>query len=172
MHWVASPMPRIERVHRASSMMVRRAVLRVQDGFGVMRCGRTRPSGWVGAMGRPVLALMLGAVMSLGWMSPGWMSASFAQQAPIDLNDPAAISAGQETFNGTCAGYCHGRDGIQGKGPSLRNRNDLSEQRIHDTIMNGRRNASKVMPSWKEYLSDEKIWQITAFIRSLREAAK
>jgi alcohol dehydrogenase (cytochrome c) len=89
----------------------------------------------------------------------------------VDLSNPAAIGAGQELFNTTCAGYCHGRDGMQGKAPSLRARSDLSDERVHDTIANGRHNAGKMMPAWKGQLSDEKIWQITAFIHSLREPA-
>jgi mono/diheme cytochrome c family protein len=92
-----------------------------------------------------------------------------AQQSRVDLADSNAISAGRELFNTKCAGYCHGKDGLQAKGPSLRNRNDLSDERVHDTIANGRRNAGKLMPAWKGQLSDEVIWQITAFIHSLRE---
>ncbi len=91
-----------------------------------------------------------------------------AEEPPIDLNDRAAVSAGQTAFNHTCAGYCHGRDGLQGKGPSLRGREDLSPDQIHNTIANGRKGVGKIMPAWKGQLDDEKIWQITAFILSLR----
>jgi mono/diheme cytochrome c family protein len=93
------------------------------------------------------------------------------QPSAVDLSNPAAIGAGQELFNTTCAGYCHGRDDMQGKAPSLRARSDLSDEHVHDTIANGRHNAGKLMPAWKGQLSDEKIWQITVFIHSLREPA-
>src|SRR5690349_8572809 len=82
----------------------------------------------------PALALLC----ALAWPAT-------AQQSPVDLNDPTAIGVGQELFNKTCAGYCHGRDGLQGKGASLRNRSDLSDERVHDTIANGRRSAGKLM---------------------------
>ena len=91
-----------------------------------------------------------------------------AGDPPIDLDDQGQISAGQAAFNHTCAGYCHGRDGLQGKGPSLRGRDDLTATEIHNTIANGRRNTGKLMPAWKGQLDDEQIWQLTAFILSLR----
>jgi mono/diheme cytochrome c family protein len=38
---------------------------------------------------------------------------------------------------------------------------------IHDVITNGRKRGANVMPAWKGSLSDDDIWRITAFIRSL-----
>jgi mono/diheme cytochrome c family protein len=95
--------------------------------------------------------------------------AAFGEDPPIKLDDPAQIAEGQVTFNRTCTGYCHGRDGVQARAPGLRGRDDLSSEQIHSTISNGRRNAGKVMPAWKGQLDDQKIWQLTAFILSLRE---
>lgn len=91
------------------------------------------------------------------------------EELPIDLSDPAQVAEGQATFNRTCTAYCHGRDGLQGRAPPLRGRDDLSAEQIYSTISNGRRNAGKIMPAWKGQLDDHKIWQITAFILSLRE---
>lgn len=112
---------------------------------------------------RAVLAVSL--TVNLGLWSA--CSAS-ADDVPIDLNDPAQVSAGQEMFNHTCAGYCHGRDGLQGKGPSLRGRADLSREQIRSTISNGKREAGKFMPAWKGQLNEQQIWQITAFILSMQ----
>jgi mono/diheme cytochrome c family protein len=95
--------------------------------------------------------------------------AARGEEPPIDLNDPAQVAEGQTTFNRSCTAYCHGRDGLQGRAPSLRGRGDLSSEQIHTTISNGRRNAGKIMPAWKGLLDDQKIWQLTAFILSLRE---
>ena len=95
--------------------------------------------------------------------------AASGDDPPINLNDPAQIAEGQTTFNRTCTAYCHGRDGLQGRAPALRGRDDLSAEQIHATISNGRRNAGKIMPAWKGQLDDQKIWQLTAFILSLRE---
>jgi mono/diheme cytochrome c family protein len=95
--------------------------------------------------------------------------AAAAQDAPFDLNDPAQIAAGHETFNTSCVGYCHGKDGLVGRGPSLRGRTDLTAQQIHSTITNGRRDTGKIMPAWKGQVDDTVIWQLTAYILSLRE---
>jgi len=97
-------------------------------------------------------------------------TAAAAQQPPFVLNDPAAIAAGQRTFNTNCAGYCHGKDGMVGRAPSLRDRTDLGAEEIHHTITNGRRDAGKLMPAWKGQLDDKTIWQLTAFILSLKDA--
>src|SRR5205085_3399941 len=59
-----------------------------------------------------------------------------------------AVSAGQSLFNRSCAGYCHGRDGQQGRAPSLRGRDDLTDEQVHATIANGKRQAGKFMPAW------------------------
>ena len=91
-----------------------------------------------------------------------------AQDTSVDLNDPAQIEAGHATFNTNCTGYCHGKDGIVGRGPSLRGRSDLSADRIHSTILNGKRDVGKIMPAWKGQLDDQTVWQLTAFILSLR----
>jgi mono/diheme cytochrome c family protein len=112
---------------------------------------------------RAVLAVVF--TVNLGLWSA--CSAS-ADDVPIDLNDPAQVSAGQEMFNHTCAGYCHGRDGLQGKGPSLRGRTDLNREQIHSTISNGKRDVGKIMPAWKGQLNEQQIWQITAFILSMQ----
>jgi len=95
--------------------------------------------------------------------------AARGEEPTIDLNDPAQVAEGHTTFNRTCTGYCHGRDGLQGRAPSLRGREDLSSEQIHTTISNGRRSGGKIMPAWKGQLDDQKIWQLTAFILSLRE---
>jgi mono/diheme cytochrome c family protein len=93
-----------------------------------------------------------------------------AETPPFDLSDPEQIAAGLQTFNATCTQYCHGKDGRIGRGPELRRRPDLSAEQIHTIIANGRRESSKVMPSWKGSLTDETIWQLTAYIISLRDA--
>jgi mono/diheme cytochrome c family protein len=100
----------------------------------------------------------------------GLNHAKAAEAPPFDLRDPKQIAAGLQTFNATCTQYCHGKDGRIGRGPELRRRPDLSAEQIHATIANGRRESSKVMPSWKGSLTDETIWQLTAYIVSLRDA--
>jgi mono/diheme cytochrome c family protein len=93
-----------------------------------------------------------------------------AADPPIDLNDPNNIAAGHRAFNATCTQYCHGKDGRIGRGPELRNRKDLSADQLYTTITNGKSEPAKVMPAWKGQLDEATIWQITAYILSLRDA--
>jgi len=88
----------------------------------------------------------------------------------VDLDDPNNIAAGHRAFNTNCTQYCHGKDGRVGRGPELRNRKDLGADQIYATIMNGRNGPAKVMPAWKGQLDEATIWQITAYILSLRNA--
>lgn len=83
-----------------------------------------------------------------------------------NLSDPAWIAAGREKFIQTCA-YCHGQEGDAGKHRPFRERVDWDPDLIHDVIANGRKRGANVMPSWNGAISDEDIWKITAYIRSL-----
>jgi len=102
-------------------------------------------------------------------MAVCFIDVAAAANPSIDLNDPNNIAAGHRKFNATCTQYCHGKDGRIGRGPELRNRPDLSADQIHSTIMNGKRDSAKIMPAWKGQLDDTTIWQLTAYILSLRD---
>jgi mono/diheme cytochrome c family protein len=97
-------------------------------------------------------------------------SAGAAAGPEIDLNDPDHIAAGHRAFNTNCTQYCHGQDGRIGRGPELRNRKDLGADEIYSIITNGKSEPAKVMPAWKGQLDETMIWQITAYILSLRNA--
>ncbi len=86
---------------------------------------------------------------------------------------------GKETFNTTCAS-CHGMEG-KGDGvasaaldPKPRNLSDasyvsnLSDDHIFKVIKEGGAAAGKsaMMPPWGGVLSDDKIWDVIAYIRS------
>jgi mono/diheme cytochrome c family protein len=90
--------------------------------------------------------------------------------AGVDLRDPAVIAKGIEILSGTCGGYCHGSEGRGSKGPSLRNRVELTPEMLHTTITFGRKRAGHIMPAWGGSLSEEKIWTVVAGIVSLRHA--
>jgi mono/diheme cytochrome c family protein len=90
--------------------------------------------------------------------------------AGVNLQDPAVISKGLEVLSGTCGGYCHGSEGRGSKGPSLRNRTDLTPEMLHTTIYFGRKRAGHLMPAWGGTLSEEQIWTVIAGIVSLRHA--
>lgn len=88
--------------------------------------------------------------------------------AGIDMRDPAVIEKGMAMLSSTCGGYCHGTEGRGFKGPSLRNRTDLSVESLHSVIVFGRKRAGKLMPGWKGVLSDQDIYTAIAAIVSLR----
>lgn len=90
--------------------------------------------------------------------------------AGVDLSAPEIIEEGRNSFNGLCAGYCHGAGGTAKRGPALRNRPELDETSLYATILNGRRRGGNPMPGWKGLLTDEEIWTIVAYIVSLRDA--
>src|ERR1700722_6391640 len=82
-----------------------------------------------------------------------------------NLKDPNLISAGRQLFEEKRCAYCHGP---AGDGPvKLAGRSDLEPTYIFETIANGRVKGSLRMPSWSGVLTDEQIWQATAYIMSL-----
>jgi mono/diheme cytochrome c family protein len=85
---------------------------------------------------------------------------------PIDLNDVKAIEAGKEHFQVTCTHYCHGAGGRGGgiRGPSLRNRH-FDNAYLFARISNG----FPPMPAFKEIYTPEQIWNIIAYIQSLKD---
>lgn len=99
-----------------------------------------------------------------------------SRPVPADLvASPAAIAAGRALFDANCA-LCHGPAG-DGRGrqsqfldPKPRDLTDPSWQRatsprrLFFEIREGRHGTA--MPGWPS-LSDESVWQLTAFVRSL-----
>jgi cytochrome c oxidase cbb3-type subunit 3 len=98
---------------------------------------------------------------------PGGISAVNTRLDPY-ASDPVALQDGQRLFNWyNCAG-CHGGHGGGGMGPSLRdevwiygNRDD----QIFDSIAQGRSNG---MPAWGTKIPEDQIWQLVAYIKSMR----
>lgn len=91
-----------------------------------------------------------------------------AGEPPANLTDPDLIASGKKRFNQACF-YCHGDEGSGGKYSPLQNRPDLEPRFIFDTISNGRIRGSSVMPPWGKSLTQEQIWQLVAYIVSLRD---
>lgn len=86
--------------------------------------------------------------------------------APFDLADPARIEVGRKRFNKTCAGYCHGFEGVGGRAPDFKGRKDLPVQVMFETITQGRVGAD-VMPPWGTAFSAEQIWELVAYLQYL-----
>jgi cytochrome c oxidase cbb3-type subunit 3 len=83
-------------------------------------------------------------------------------------HDHDSLSEGRRFFvSYNCAG-CHGDHGGGGMGPSLRDHvwiYGASHGHIANSIAQGRAYG---MPAWREKLTDAQIWQITAYLKSMR----
>ena len=98
--------------------------------------------------------------------------ASIDAQRGVDANPHSTtedVAAGNKNFDSRCAG-CHGPDGRGDRGPDLTRdvyRHGTSDRAIFMNILNGIPGTS--MPSVR--LSDKEMWQIVAYIRTLRRPA-
>ena len=86
--------------------------------------------------------------------------------APFDLEDQARIDAGKRRFAKTCAGYCHGYEGVGGRAPDFKGRTDLPADVAYETISKGRQGAD-VMPPWGNAFTHEQIWELVAYLQYL-----
>jgi mono/diheme cytochrome c family protein len=111
-----------------------------------------------------VTALAAGWLCAIQFCTP---SARAEQERP-DLGNAEVIALGKTRFHRSCF-YCHGYEGSGGKAATLQRRADLTPELIFNTISNGRIRGSNIMPPWKNTLSEEEIWQLVAYILSLRE---
>ena len=89
--------------------------------------------------------------------------AELPTEAPFPLDDPDRIERGKNRFANNCAAYCHGFEGSGGKTPAFRGRDDLKAADVFKTITLGRKGAD-VMPAWGNGFSDEKRWELVAYI--------
>jgi len=109
--------------------------------------------------------------LAVGWLCVAYfsgLSADTLDPGNPDLGNPDVIAMGKKRFNRACF-YCHGYEGVGGKGATLQRRADLTPDVIFNTISNGRIRGSSVMPPWKNSLTEEERWQLVAYILSLRE---
>jgi cytochrome c oxidase cbb3-type subunit 3 len=99
---------------------------------------------------------------------PGLAEADLSGATNPFAEDLRALDQGRRFFVWyNCAG-CHGDHGGGGMGPSLRDNAWLyggSHAQVADSIAEGRANG---MPAWGQMLTEAQIWQITAYVKSLR----
>jgi cytochrome c oxidase cbb3-type subunit 3 len=94
-----------------------------------------------------------------------------------EVNNPlggevGVLQEGRRLFTWYNCSGCHGDHGGGGMGPSLRDVTWMyggHDDDIFNSIAEGRANG---MPAWGTKLPSEQIWQITAYIRSMRTAAE
>jgi cytochrome c oxidase cbb3-type subunit 3 len=84
--------------------------------------------------------------------------------------DAAAIQEGQRLFIQMNCAYCHGFDGGGGMGPNLQGRSwrfGGDDADVFKTIFGGR---GKGMPAWGVAITQDNIWKIVSYIRTLGAA--
>ncbi len=98
---------------------------------------------------------------------PGPAEYEPATNNPFVENEPA-LHEGRAIFNAYNCSGCHGDHGGGGMGPSLRDERWLygnADEQIAQSITEGRANG---MPAWRQMLTSAQVWQVTAYIKSMR----
>ncbi len=83
-------------------------------------------------------------------------------------HDQQALAEGRKLFMRYNCDGCHGGHAGGGMGPSLRDQDWIygdSDAQIFDSISQGRANG---MPAWGTKLPQEQIWQLVAYVKSMR----
>jgi mono/diheme cytochrome c family protein len=86
-----------------------------------------------------------------------------------NLRDPTVIAAGHDLFLAKQCAHCHGVDGTGGINLARR---ELDPKGVFQSIADGREKSGLRMPAWREVLSDEQIWQATAYVLSISQPSK
>jgi mono/diheme cytochrome c family protein len=81
-----------------------------------------------------------------------------------NLKDPNIISAGHALFLEKQCAHCHGEDGTGGVNLARR---VLDAKGVFISIADGREKNGIRMPAWREVLTDQEIWQATAYVLSI-----
>ena len=88
------------------------------------------------------------------------------------IGNPVALRDGRRLFVWYNCYGCHGGHGGGGMGPSLRDKTWIyggSDDQIFDSIAQGR---MKGMPAWGTRIPQDQIWELVAYIKSMRTAAE
>jgi cytochrome c oxidase cbb3-type subunit III len=98
---------------------------------------------------------------------PGGVVVGYQRINPYHI-DPVALQDGYRLFNWYNCSGCHGGHAGGGMGPSLRDNVWIygsRDDQVFDSIAQGRGNG---MPAWGSKIPEDQIWQITAYIKSMR----
>ena len=129
-------------------------------GFLMAAAGCSNSAAPVAAGAEPAIPTTVGPV-------PGGVSQAVQRTNPY-AGDPVAVQDGRRLFDWYNCSGCHGGHGGGGIGPSLRDKvwiyGDRDDQ-IFDSIAEGR---SKGMPAWGTKIPEQQIWQLVAYIKSMR----
>ena len=83
-----------------------------------------------------------------------------------NLKDPKVIAAGHELFLAKQCAHCHG---VDGKGGINLARRELDPKGVFQSIADGREKSGLRMPAWRDVMTDEEIWQATAYVMSISQ---
>jgi cytochrome c oxidase cbb3-type subunit 3 len=141
--------------------MERRILFPVLIWAAAALCGCQREPSEVAAAGAaPAVEVPIGPIPGPAVQGPG-------NTNPYDQN-PVALKEGRQLFvQYNCSG-CHGGHAGGGMGPSLRDPVWIygsSDAHIFNSIAQGRANG---MPAWGTKIPQEQIWQLVAYIKSMR----
>jgi cytochrome c oxidase cbb3-type subunit III len=98
---------------------------------------------------------------------PGTAPPPPARTNPL-AGDPVAMQDGRRLFDWYNCSGCHGGHAGGGMGPSLRDTTWIygsEDAQIFDSIAEGRANG---MPSWGSRIPENQIWELVAYIKSMR----
>lgn len=98
---------------------------------------------------------------------PGQVAPVHYRTDPL-AGDPVALQDGRRLFNWYNCSGCHGGHAGGGMGPSLRDQVWIygsRDDQIYDSIAQGR---SKGMPAWGSKIPEIQIWELVAYIKSMR----
>jgi cytochrome c oxidase cbb3-type subunit 3 len=115
----------------------------------------------------PVAAGATPAVPTTVGPVPGGISPPVERTNPF-ANDPVALQDGRRLFDWYNCSGCHGGHAGGGMGPSLRDKVWLygsRDDQIFDSIAEGRSNG---MPAWGTKIPENQIWELVAYIKSMR----
>ncbi len=114
-------------------------------------------------------------------MGKHWIVSRSAREHPVSepASGPSSLDSGGMTFNGDCA-FCHGQDGrtptdvgqaMYPRVPSLASPEvqQWSDAELFWIIRNGNRYTG--MGAFGKTLTDDQIWDLVHYVRSLRDAA-
>ena len=109
-----------------------------------------------------VIGTIIAAASSLLAQAP---TSNTVHTPPFDLQDPAVIEAGARIFSQNCTHYCHAKEGRVARAPALRGR-DLPIDYLYERITKG----APPMPAYGTVLSQDDLWRVIAYLRSLASA--
>ena len=94
---------------------------------------------------------------------------AFAEEDVPNLKEPKMIAAGHDLFLAKQCAHCHGVDGRGGINLTQR---ELDPKGIFQSIADGREKRGLRMPAWRDVMTDEEIWQATAYVMSISQQPK